>query len=99
MDSGIKTEKLQKLRIEAETLVESSFNKAVEAPDPAAKELYLHEFAPTPIKKEQGLRSPENGEKVMMVDAALHAADEILAKHPEALFLWPGCRTSFGGCL
>jgi 2-oxoisovalerate dehydrogenase E1 component len=44
-----------------------------------------HVFAPTPIT-EEGTREPANGEKIVMVDAAIHAIQELMWKHPEAFF-------------
>jgi 2-oxoisovalerate dehydrogenase E1 component len=47
--------------------------------------------------EEVGSRSPENGEKVIMVDAALHAMDEILKKYPEAIFYGQDVGERLGG--
>ena len=44
-------------------------------PDPAT--VLDHEFASTPITEEKGERKPLGAEKVVMVDAALHAVDDI----------------------
>ena len=97
LDTGTKVEKLNKLREQAEAEVETSFQKASKAPEPAYKQLYLHEFATTPVKSEHGLREPEGAEKVLMVDAALHAVDEILKKHPEALLYGQDVGLRLGG--
>jgi 2-oxoisovalerate dehydrogenase E1 component len=37
-----------------------------------------HVFAPTPITEEAGTREPANGEKIVMVDAAIHAIQELM---------------------
>ena len=37
-----------------------------------------HIFAPTPVTKETGERSPAGNEKIIMVDAALFAIREIM---------------------
>ena len=97
LDTGIKLEKLNKIRQQAEEEVETSFQKACNAPEPAQKQLYLHEFAATPIKHEKGSREPEGAEKVLMVDAALHAVDEILKKHPESLLYGQDVGLRLGG--
>jgi 2-oxoisovalerate dehydrogenase E1 component len=97
LDSGTKKDKLNKIKEDAEKQVLQAFSKAKEALDPARKQLYLHEFAVTPVKKEIGERAPEGGEKVIMVDAALHALDEILKKHPEALFYGQDVGLRLGG--
>ena len=97
LDSGVSTEKLIKIQEEAEKQVLEQFKKATASLEPAAKQLYTHEFAPTPIKQERGNRTPTKGEKVVMVDAALHALDEILSSHPEALFYGQDVGSRLGG--
>ncbi|MFN8692684.1 MAG: alpha-ketoacid dehydrogenase subunit beta, partial [Cyclobacteriaceae bacterium] len=67
------------------------------ADNPVPDEFDTHEFAPTPVTEEQGTREPAAGEKVVMVDAALHAVDEILKKHPEALFYGQDVGGRLGG--
>ena len=77
--------------------VEVDYKRAVESPDPDKLDFDLHEFAPTPILEEKGERCPKTGEKVVMVDAALHAVDEILKNHPEALFYGQDVGRRLGG--
>lgn len=64
-------------------------------PDPA--DFDSHEFALTPITSLTGNMTGPNSEKVLMVDAALHAIDEILAKHPESLFYGQDVGRRLGG--
>ncbi|MBT1703427.1 alpha-ketoacid dehydrogenase subunit alpha/beta [Chryseosolibacter indicus] len=75
----------------------SDYERAVQAPDPDVTDFGSHEFAPTIITEEKGNRFPANGVKVVMVDAALHAMDEILKKHPEALFYGQDVGRRLGG--
>jgi 2-oxoisovalerate dehydrogenase E1 component len=77
--------------------VRESFEAAVSSPDPEPGDLTNHIFAPTTVLEEKGVRVPEKGEKVSMVDAALHAVDELLAKHPEALFYGQDVGRRLGG--
>lgn len=81
----------------AAEFVESEYKKALDSPDPDVTDFDSHEFAPTPVTQEKGTRSPKGGEKVVMVDAALHAVDEILKKHPEALFYGQDVGRRLGG--
>ncbi len=78
-------------------IVEDAFNKAVAAAEPDPETLLLHEFAPTPVVEEKGERSPKNGRKVVMVDAALYAMDEILRHYPEAVFYGQDVGRRLGG--
>ncbi len=88
---------INKIRQEAEDLVTQDFEKALNAPDPELDEFDKHEFAPAVVNEEKGNRNPEGSEKVLMVDAALHAVDEIMAKHPEALFYGQDVGGALGG--
>ncbi len=85
--------------IEEETrlAVKSDFERAVLEPFPTEADLTTHIFAPTPVTEELGERSPANGETTIMVDAALHAVDEILTKHPEALLYGQDVGGELGG--
>jgi len=88
---------IKKIEKEAVRKVESDYRKALEMPDPDPASVFDHEFVPTPIVEESGIRFPENGEKHVMVDAALHALDEILHDHPEALFYGQDVGEALGG--
>ncbi len=77
--------------------VAAEYQKALNSPDPDVNDFDSHEFAPTPVVEEKGKRSPKGAEKVVMVDAALHAVDEILKRHPEALFYGQDVGRRLGG--
>jgi 2-oxoisovalerate dehydrogenase E1 component len=97
LETGINTDTLAGIRKQAEEKVAYDFQRALNAPDPEPDDFNTHEFAPTPIKEETGTRTPKGSEKVVMVDAALHAVDEILKKHPEALFYGQDVGRRLGG--
>lgn len=88
---------LNKIEKEAKQKVAQDFEKALLEEDPTADDLTTHIFADTTITEEIGNRIPANGEKVVMVDAALHAVDEILKKHPEALLYGQDVGGELGG--
>ncbi len=94
---GIVEEILDELNLQAQQRVEADFQKAVAAPDPDPNIVMQYEFVPTPITEERGNRCPESGKKVVMVDAALHAMEEILRKHPEAIFFGQDVGRRLGG--
>jgi 2-oxoisovalerate dehydrogenase E1 component len=77
--------------------VAEDYHKAVASADPDKGDFDSHEFVQTPLHDEAGERSPKGAEKVIMVDAALHAVDEILRKHPEALFYGQDVGRRLGG--
>jgi len=97
LEHGESKEDLLEVRQRAAKKVASDYQKALQSPDPEGIDFDLHEFAPTPVNDEKGERSPKKGEKVLMVDAALHAVDEILKKHPEALFYGQDVGRRLGG--
>jgi len=97
LQQEVSQKKLDELRAEAEKKVLADYHKAVKSPDPDVNDFDSHEFAPTEFKKEKGQRVPAKGEKVVMVDAALHAVDEILRSHPEAMFYGQDVGGRLGG--
>lgn len=74
-----------------------SFNLLCDSPEPDASSVGDHVFAPTPILIESGTRQPQEGEKVVMVDAAMHAVEELMRKHPECLFYGQDVGRRLGG--
>lgn len=88
---------LQKIETGASSRVAADYERALSSPDPEKDDFNSHEFALTPVTEEKGERSPKGAEKVIMVDAALHAVDEILRKHPEALFYGQDVGRRLGG--
>ena len=90
-------ESLNEIQMRASASVNEQFARAKLAADPSPDSLMLHVFAPTDISEELGIRSPEGAETIMMVDAALHAVDEILKKHPESLLYGQDVGYRLGG--
>lgn len=89
--------KLEEIKKKASLKVDKDYKKALASADPVLDDFDSHEFAPTPVTEEKGNRSPKGGEKVVMVDAALHAVEEILKKHPEALLYGQDVGGRLGG--
>lgn len=82
---------------EAAAFVSTQFNEAVNAPEPSLDTLENHVFAPSKASEEIGNRTPEGKEPSVMVDAALHAVDEIMRKHKEAIFYGQDVGARLGG--
>ena len=97
LDMGIEESKLTELEEIAQDTVAKDYEYALSSPDPEIDDFDSHEFAQTPIIEEKGIRRPEGAEKAVMVDAALHAVDDILKKHPEALFYGQDVGGTLGG--
>lgn len=94
---GIGEDEVFEMEAAARDKVNADFERALLSPDPRPEDLLTHIFAPTPVTEEKGQRSPANAEKVVMVDAALHAVDEILRQHPEALLYGQDVGGELGG--
>ena len=97
LDEGVEEELLEQMERKARLQVESDFQKAIEAENPKPETVENHVFAPTPITEEVGQREGENPEKIVMVDAAIHAIQEIMWKHPEALLYGQDVGERIGG--
>lgn len=97
LEIGESKKSLAQLKQAAVEKVNADFDKAVAMPDVDPTSFDQHEFAPTPVREETGERTPKKGEKVVMVDAALHAIDEILKQYPEAIFYGQDVGRRLGG--
>lgn len=97
LEAGFHQDEMERIDLETTEIVQADYEKALKAEDPSPEDLFTHDFAPTPITKEIGERSPSGGKKIMMVDAALFATQEILDKHPEALMYGQDVGARLGG--
>jgi 2-oxoisovalerate dehydrogenase E1 component len=96
-DAGIAEEALADIARQAKEQVARDYERARQAPDPDPATFDLFEFVPTTVTAERGQRCPAGAEKVTMVDAALHAVEEILAAHPESLLYGQDVGKQLGG--
>lgn len=97
LKQGISEVELQTMENEARQQVQHDYERALQAEDPRPEDLFNHDFAPTPITEERGERQPKGKEKTVMVDSALFAIREIMAKHPEALLYGQDVGRRLGG--
>lgn len=94
---GISEDELQEISQIETDKVAQQFKLAVESPDPSPASVMDHIYAPSGATEEVGNRKPEGKEPVVMVDAALHAVDELMKKHPECLFYGQDVGLRLGG--
>ncbi len=97
LDAGITQQEIDPLLAVALATVQKDFDKAQLAEDPTPEDLFTHDFAPTPITEEVGERNPTRDEKVVMVDCALFAVEELMKKHPECLLYGQDVGARLGG--
>ena len=95
--NGFTEKDLIQIDEKAKIVVENDYKKALKAEDPNPEDLFLHDLAPTPILEEKGERAPKNKEATVMVDSALFAIKELMAKHPESLLYGQDVGKRLGG--
>ncbi|PKG43482.1 alpha-ketoacid dehydrogenase subunit alpha/beta [Psychroflexus sp. MES1-P1E] len=97
LENGFTEGELDAIEKAAKAVVAKDYQEALLAEDPKPEDLFTHDFAPTPITEEKGNRSPEGGEKVVMVDCALFAIKELMNQHPECLLYGQDVGGRLGG--
>jgi len=98
LEEGFDEETLKQITKRARLEAEEAFEKAKNAEEPLPEEVSEHIFAPTPITEESGTRVPnDTKEKIVMVDAAIHAIQELMYKHPEAVLYGQDVGERIGG--
>ncbi|ASZ11171.1 tungsten formylmethanofuran dehydrogenase [Chitinophaga pendula] len=95
--AGISADTLTEIETAAADTIRIAFEAARTAPEPDPQEVMSHVFAPTPVTAETGTRTPTTGSKVVMVDAALHAIEELMRQYPEAIFYGQDVGRRLGG--
>lgn len=94
---GYQEHEINQLESSVREKVQQAFDLAAASADPDPANVEQHVFAPTPVTEERGKRTGRNGERVMMVDAALHAIEEILEQYPEAVLYGQDVGGRLGG--
>ena len=97
LEAGFSNTEIQTIENSAIAIVQVDFDKAQLAEDPSPEDLFTHDFAPTPITEEVGERNPIREDKVVMVDCALFAVEELMKKHPECLLYGQDVGGRLGG--
>jgi 2-oxoisovalerate dehydrogenase E1 component len=95
--NGVSEDDIKEIELQVQNEVQQAFEKACAAADPSPSTVSDHVFAPTPATTEVGERSPAKGEKIIMVDAALHAIEEIMQEHPECILYGQDVGRRLGG--
>src|SRR5699024_7640262 len=73
LENGFTESELDSLEEEAKALVRKDYERAQQAEEPTPEDLYTHDFAPTEITEEQGVRSPKGADSVVLVYSVLFA--------------------------
>ena len=97
LKNGFTPEDVDAIEIEAKERVNEDFLEAKSAEDPKPEDLFTHDFVPTLITEEVGERTPKKGERVVMVDCALHAIEELMHKDKRCLLYGQDVGGRLGG--
>jgi len=97
LDNGFSETDIQQIENEAIKMVAADFNLSKNAEDPRPEDLFTHDYAPTHVTEERGVRSPVNGEVKVMVDCALFAIEELMREHPNCLLYGQDVGRRLGG--
>ncbi len=97
LDNGFSEKDVEAIEHSAKEKVQSDFEEALKAEDPTPEDLFTHDFVPTTITDEIGEREPENGERVVMVDCALHAIEELMREDKKCLLYGQDVGGRLGG--
>ena len=97
LEAGITQQEIDHQLAVALATVQKDFEKAQQAKDPRPEDLFTHDFAPTPITEELGERNPQREDKVVMVDCALFAVEELMKSHKECLLYGQDVGGRLGG--
>jgi 2-oxoisovalerate dehydrogenase E1 component len=95
--AGFDKEDLNEIANSAKVYVEAQYQQALRAEDPKPEDLFLHDFAPSPITEEKGERAPAGKQATVMVDSALFAIRELMEKHKECLLYGQDVGGRLGG--
>ncbi len=95
--SGVSKKMIKQTEKEIYGRVVDQLDEARQMNNPDPLTIFDHIFAETLITDEVGERSPEDGEEVVMVDAALHAIEEIMTRDKRCLLYGQDVGHRLGG--
>ena len=97
LEAGISEQDLRQIEAAVEKRVQHDFSRALHAEDPDVETIEDHIYAETSIREEMGTREPVQGKKIMMVEAASHAIEELMEAYPETVLYGQEVGSRLGG--
>lgn len=97
LQQAVSEEEINNIEQQAKMCANQAFSEAVAADEPSSSTVEKYVFAPTTIIEEKGTRQPAGTEKIIMVDAALHAIEELMQQHEECLLYGQDVGRRLGG--
>jgi 2-oxoisovalerate dehydrogenase E1 component len=96
-ENGVKQDWIDSVNSLVSSQVAQDLDDAMLAPDPKPEDLFQHDFAPTAVIAEVGIREPINAVETVMVDSALIAIQELMEDHKECLLYGQDVGPRLGG--
>lgn len=95
--AGYSEKELSEIKENIYQEIKEDLQRASQAEDPRPEDLFLYDFAPTPVTEESGVREPVGGTETVMVDSALIAVQELMEDHKECLLYGQDVGGRLGG--
>ncbi len=97
LSSDISQEEIDAIIASSQENVAAEYKKALNAEEPRPEDLFLHDFAPTHLDRETGVREPPENEEKVMVDCALFAIQQLMADDLNVLLYGQDVGKRLGG--
>ena len=97
LENGFTNSEIKDIESSAKTKVDIDYKNALKAEDPKPEDLFTHDYAPSTVIEEIGVRSPNENEVTLMVDSALYAIRELMSENKECLLYGQDVGKRLGG--
>ena len=97
LEIGFTNSEIKDIESSAKKKVDIDYKNALKAEDPKPEDLFTHDYAPSPVLEEIGVRLPKENEDTLMVDSALYAIRELMAENKECLLYGQDVGKRLGG--
>jgi 2-oxoisovalerate dehydrogenase E1 component len=97
LEIGFTNSEIKDIESSANKKVDIDYKNALKAEDPKPEDLFTHDYAPSTVIEEIGVRSPKENKDTLMVDSALYAIRELMSENKECLLYGQDVGKRLGG--
>ena len=97
LENGFTNSEITDIESSAKKKVDLDYKNALKADDPKPEDLFTHDYAPSTVIEEIGVRSPKENKDTLMVDSALYAIRELMSENKECLLYGQDVGKRLGG--
>ena len=97
LENGFTNSEITDIESSAKKKVDIDYKNALKAEDPKPEDLFTHDYAPSTVIEEIGVRSPKENKDTLMVDSALYAIRELMSENKECLLYGQDVGKRLGG--